>query len=115
MIQYRKTKDGQWVAFGPTTEVKKGLVTVTKKDGTKKKEEEVSSLGKPFMVDGVEHVYGYLVKRAAPVTSSHSGVSKWSGNRWGGRSGGRKSCVTDGNCSSFGSGKSCGGHDCDGF
>lgn len=26
----------------------------------------------------------------------------------------RKSCVTGGNCSSFGSGRSCGGHDCDG-
>lgn len=27
----------------------------------------------------------------------------------------RKACVSDGNCSSFGSGRSCGGHDCDGM
>jgi len=27
----------------------------------------------------------------------------------------RKACITGGNCSSFGSGRSCGGHDCDGF
>lgn len=27
----------------------------------------------------------------------------------------RRACRTGGNCSSFGSGKSCGGHDCDGF
>ena len=26
----------------------------------------------------------------------------------------RKRCVSDGNCSSMGSGRSCGGHDCDG-
>lgn len=27
----------------------------------------------------------------------------------------RKACITDGNCSSVGSGRSCGGHDCDGY
>lgn len=27
----------------------------------------------------------------------------------------RKACVSDGNCSSMGSGRSCGGHDCDGY
>jgi len=27
----------------------------------------------------------------------------------------RKACVTGGNCSSFGAGRSCGGHDCDGY
>lgn len=26
-----------------------------------------------------------------------------------------KACITGGNCSSFGSGRSCGGHDCDGY
>jgi hypothetical protein len=31
------------------------------------------------------------------------------------RGGYRRACKTDGNCSSFGSGRSCGGHDCDGF
>lgn len=27
----------------------------------------------------------------------------------------RRGCITDGNCSSFGDSRSCGGHDCDGF
>lgn len=27
----------------------------------------------------------------------------------------RKACVTGGNCSSFGYGRGCGGHDCDGY
>ena len=31
------------------------------------------------------------------------------------RGGYRRTCKTGGNCSSFGSGRSCGGHDCDGF
>lgn len=31
------------------------------------------------------------------------------------RGGMRRSCRSDGNCSSIGSGKSCGGHDCDGW
>lgn len=31
----------------------------------------------------------------------------------GGRRG--RACITDGNCSSFGSGRSCGGYDCDGY
>ena len=36
-------------------------------------------------------------------------------NGYGARRGGyRKACVTDGNCSSFGTGRSCGGYDCDG-
>lgn len=36
-------------------------------------------------------------------------------NGYGARRGGfRKACVTDGNCSSIGAGRSCGGHDCDG-
>jgi len=31
------------------------------------------------------------------------------------RGGYRKACISGGNCSSFGSGRSCGGHDCDGY
>lgn len=31
------------------------------------------------------------------------------------RGGYRKACITGGNCSSVGSGRSCGGHDCDGY
>lgn len=31
------------------------------------------------------------------------------------RGGYRRACKTDGNCSSVGDGRSCGGHDCDGY
>jgi hypothetical protein len=66
VISYRKSKDGQWVAFGPAAEVKVGPVTVTTKDGRTKRE-TVASLGREFDVSGVAHVYGYLAPKAAPV------------------------------------------------
>lgn len=62
MITYRKTKNGKWVAFGPAAEVRIGTVTITKRDGSTKTE-IVESLGKPFDVRGVPHVYGYLAER----------------------------------------------------
>ena len=34
MATYRKTKNGDWVAYGPATEVKPGDVAVTKRNGT---------------------------------------------------------------------------------
>lgn len=59
MIKYRKTKAGQWVAFGPATEVVPGPVTVIKADGSTKAE-TVASVGRPFDVAGKPHCYGYL-------------------------------------------------------
>ena len=58
------------------------------------------------------------------VRSGQSSSSKGRGKNWDpdafagyGRPRGahRKACITDGNCSSFGSGRSCGGWDCDGY
>lgn len=70
MARYRKTKDGQWVVFGTTTEVKVGSVTVTKADGSQKTE-QVVSLGNTFNVDGKLCVYGYLAaKTSTPKTST---------------------------------------------
>lgn len=62
-ITYRKTRSGEWVAFGPASIVKPGTVTVTKKDGSTK-QETVLSVGKPFDVDGVAHVYGKIAQRS---------------------------------------------------
>lgn len=60
MITYRKTRDGQWVAYGPASEIKPDTtVTVTKKNG-ETKEEYIESVGKPFTVDGTKMVYGYI-------------------------------------------------------
>jgi hypothetical protein len=54
-----------------------------------------------------------------PSRSTFGGGSRvWDAtkfNGYGARNGGYvRACKTGGNCSSFGSGRSCGGHDCDG-
>jgi hypothetical protein len=61
-LTYRKTKSGEWAVFGPLSELKTGEVTVTKKDGTTKKE-HVERVSKPFDVDGVPHAYGKVAPR----------------------------------------------------
>lgn len=57
--KFRKTKSGEWVAFGPTSQVRPGTVTVTKANGTTKVV-TVTRCGKPFNVDGIECCYGYI-------------------------------------------------------
>lgn len=57
--KFRKTKAGDWVVFGPADVVKPGFVTVSKKSGHLSTE-KVTGTGKPFAVDGIQMVYGYL-------------------------------------------------------
>ena len=59
MVTFRKSKDGRWVAFGPASEVSLGTVSITKRDGSRTLR-IVESVGRPFDVRGVAHVYGYL-------------------------------------------------------
>ena len=56
--QYRKTQQGEWVVFGPTSQVRVGAVSVAKRDGGTKLV-QVARVGRPFVVDGVECCYGY--------------------------------------------------------
>lgn len=59
-ITFRKTKRGEWVAFGPASIVKAGeTVTITKKNGSTT-DKYVYSVGKEFTVNGEPMVYGYL-------------------------------------------------------
>lgn len=59
-ITYRKTRTGEWVAFGPADQIAAGReVTVSKRDGSTKTE-LVASTGKTFQVDGQAMRYGYL-------------------------------------------------------
>lgn len=57
----------------------------------------------------------------APVSSARPrrGGGTWDPSRFNGygapRGGFVRACKSGGNCSSFGTGRSCGGHDCDGF
>jgi len=69
MITYRKNaRTGEWNVFGPQRELRVGVVTVHRKDGTTKSE-RVVRLSKPFDIDGVAHVFGYLEKETSHQAS----------------------------------------------
>lgn len=56
---FRKTKTGQWVAFGPITQLHTGNTTITKRDGTTKTV-YIEKIGRTFDVDGIQCAYGYI-------------------------------------------------------
>ena len=65
-ITYRKTRQGEWVAFGPVAAMwdtlynkPRGWIDITKKDGSTDRR-EVTRLGSAFMADGTECCYAYL-------------------------------------------------------
>lgn len=66
MTTFRKTKSGEWVVFGSATVVAPGPVWVDKKGGTRSKV-VVERVGKPFNVDGVAMVYGYIAAKGTAV------------------------------------------------
>lgn len=82
---FRKTKTGEWVAFGPASVVRPGPVTITKKNG-QTKTVTVARVGKPFAANGTTCCYGYIDD---DNRSTRTGTRR------------RSSCPTDGNCSSF--------------
>jgi hypothetical protein len=67
VITYRKTREGEWVAFGPAVAFRPGepVITVTKRDGTTETR-RVERLGNPFTVDGKPHLYAHLAPRETP-------------------------------------------------
>lgn len=76
-ITYRKTRQGEWVAFGPKaamwdTVYNKpcGWVDITKKDGTFDRR-QITRLGRSFTADGTECCYAYLGTRY-PVPGQHA-------------------------------------------
>lgn len=90
---YTKLRSGEWgVKVNGAAKVG-DRVTVTKKDG------------------------GTKVETIAQVVFSGNGVTLCAIRRDASpaRASGKKQCATGGNCSSFGSGKSCGADDCDGW
>lgn len=59
-ITYRKTRDGEWVAYGPAAAIRTNTyVTVTKKSGQSKRE-YIDRIGRPFTVAGAQMRYGYI-------------------------------------------------------
>ena len=99
---WAKGKQGDWLVRGPVG--LSGTVTVSKRDGSTSQAE----LGR--MVWSSADVALYAV---AP-RGKHYDPQAFAGYR---RPPGRfvRSCPTGGNCSSVGSGKSCGAEDCDGW
>jgi len=92
------------------------VITVAKRDGTTKQE----------TVSGIISTRGGVTlctiapkPRAARSTQQGRRGGIWDSQKFNGygakRGGWRKRCVTDGNCSNFGDGRSCGGYDCDGW
>lgn len=91
---YTKLRDGSWGVRSNTVRLAAGLrVDVWTKGGQLKSE----------TVDRVVWTGGG-VSIASVVSSRRTGT----GRR-------ERSCATGGNCSSFGAGRSCGAHDCDGY
>lgn len=97
---WRKTRDGEWVIMGNAKELQQAAKTYTaipaRKANGRVDYVQIARVGKTFG-DGM--AYGYLGTNAPATRTSHTG---------------RRACITGGNCSSFGTGRSCGGHDCDG-
>ena len=82
-ITYRKTQDGQWVAFGPASKIAAGrTIAIAKRDGTTK-QEYIERVGKPFAVDGVPCVYGYIAQRSnsSPAPASRHTATYRNGGR----------------------------------
>lgn len=58
---WRKTKSGEWVAYGTTTSVRAGIDASVMSRGNAKLV-HIERTGRPFMVGGVEMVYGYVTE-----------------------------------------------------
>jgi len=72
MATFRKdNRTGEWKVFGTADEVAPGSVSVRKSDGTSKTV-QVDRVSKPFDVNGVLHVYGYIAASTAASTSTGS-------------------------------------------
>ena len=94
-ITWTKGKQGDWLVRGPIG--LSGTVTVSKRDGSTSEAE----LGRAIWE-------GEGVALYAVAPRGINGSSPRRGHFV-------RSCRTGGNCSSFGSGRSCGAEDCDGY
>jgi hypothetical protein len=113
MIEYTTTGKGEFVAVAPVSELPELLpgdspeICVHTRAG-QAKTERVRDYGQPFDRGGIRCRYAYLVGHGPGEASTRRGPAARQRKH-------RQACVTDGNCSSFGDGRSCGGYDCDGW
>lgn len=80
MITYRKTKRGEWVAYGPSNEMHTGDIKITKKSGDHITR-CIERLGKPFSTPSGDMVYGYLAddRRSRPPRARTTRSKDWPG------------------------------------
>ena len=109
---WTKGRNGDWLvrtAAGLTGQT----IAVAKKSGGS------STVTLARQIWAGEGVALYTTTTAATTGQSNGKGRNWDPGRFNGygrpTGGYRRACKTDGNCSSFGSGRSCGGWDCDGF
>ena len=125
---FKTTASGQKVVVGTPAEVRIGQVMVSSGAG-RLTPVRVLSLGTPFASGGRQMVYGYLTAAPTqapakrPTTPATRSQSRWmvrdesTGTVYRQHRGATqtgRACITDGQCSSHGTGSSCGGRDCDG-
>jgi hypothetical protein len=71
---FRKTKQGEWVVFGPASIIQTGTVEVSKRDGSSKTV-VIDRVGREFTVDDVTCRYGYQAQAQphAHRSTTHNG------------------------------------------
>jgi hypothetical protein len=103
-IRYKKDADGDWGVIGPVDQITPGArITVTKRGGETKTETVATVADQP---DADGNIFAWLAY--TPPSRPARPTARITRPR-------RPACVTGGNCSSFGTGRTCGGHDCDGY
>jgi hypothetical protein len=113
MITFKKDADGEWGILCPADQAVAGAtLTVTKRNG-ETSTVTIATVADEPKADG--RIFCWLAAEPRKATGSKATGSvrtSATGQRY--RTS-RKACTTGGNCSSFGNGRSCGGHDCDGW
>ena len=110
MASYTKLKDGSWGIRVVGAKPKKGQVVPVKKKSGENNNEIVAAV----LWSGPDRSSGEQVSlcKIEPKSRSSSTPTRTTLSRSASRS---RGCKTGGNCSSMGSGRGCGGHDCDGW
>jgi len=110
----QKLRSGEWGARVQGTARTGDTITIRTRSG---KEWQTRVTRVVWSGEGVSIVATQSVDR--PSTGGGGAQRVWDPHKFRGygaaRGGYVRACKTGGNCSSFGSGRSCGGYDCDGF
>jgi len=111
---YTKLRSGDWGIRVQGSVEAGAVLTVTKKSGEAKAETVAKVV---WSGNGI--TLCAIGQSARPTSASNGRGRNWDPDKFNGygakRGGYVRTCKTGGNCSSFGSGRSCGAEDCDGF